>query len=217
MDAKGASVVVKAVGGGSASILASSEGKSAAAIPVFVTAPCCQVGEGAPSTIIEQAFLDSVTRNRLNLKLPAPTAVRRVGLGYVQEFQDVSGSRLGIALSDRSPVAYVLSGPILVKYESLGGPAGSLAYPASDATAGGRQLFENSAALAGNPVWLVSGPILIKWAFLNYEAGAAGLPSGDPADFSTFTAATGVAQPFQNGVMYSIAGGAQAGKTRFSS
>jgi len=45
-----------------------------------------------------------------------------------------------------------LGGALLAKYNELGGVSGSLGYPVSDATVGGRQLFANQAALAGkNP------------------------------------------------------------------
>ena len=61
-----------------------------------------------------------------------------------------------LAQSDRLGTAYVVAGAILARYQALGGPAGELGYPASDASAGGTQLFANGAALGGSPVRLVT-------------------------------------------------------------
>ena len=40
--------MLKAVGGGAASVTAASEGVASQKINVIVIAPCCQVGDGAP-------------------------------------------------------------------------------------------------------------------------------------------------------------------------
>jgi uncharacterized protein (TIGR03437 family) len=127
-----------------------------------------------------------------------------VGQGHVQELQDAGSSpvRYLVGISDRSSTAYVVSSAILARYEALGGPAGDLGYPASDATPGNRQLFENSVALAGNPVRLVSGSMLAKWATLGYETGPAGPPTGDPVAFVSFMATSGIAQQFRGGAIY---------------
>ena len=216
VQSSGVTATVRAVGGGSAVITATSEGKSSSPITVYVSAPCCQVGEGAPTASIQQAFQDAVTRNRLSLQLPAPSPVRRVGNGYVQEFQGAdpaSTARYLLAKPDRFPAAYVVTGEILKRYEELGGPAGSLGYPASDPTPGGRQLFENDSALAGAPVRVVSGAILAKWAVLGYEAGAAGPPSEEASAFLTFTGTGGNMQPFRDGAILAGQTGPQAGHT----
>ena len=74
----GPTVTVRAAGGGAASITAVSEGKASRAITLFVTAPCCQIGEGAPNATVQQSFVDAVTRNRLAVRLPSPSPVRRL-------------------------------------------------------------------------------------------------------------------------------------------
>jgi len=206
LQVSGNSVILKAVGGGVAVIQATSEGKNSLPITVVVAAPCCQVGEGAPNASIQQAFEDAVTRNRLSLRLPTPAAVRRAGNGYLQEFTDSAGARLIIAKPDRYPAAYVITGAILARWEELAGPTGSLGYPISDPTPGGRQLFENSAALAGSPVRTVSGAILAKWAALGYETGPAGPPVAEAAGFLTFTGSTGTGQAFRDGAIFASAG-----------
>lgn len=215
IEASGSSVTLKAVGGGVAVIQATAEGKTSVAITVVVTAPCCQVGEGAPSAAIQQAFEEAVTRNRLSLRVPTPNAVRRAGNGYVQEFTDTSGARLVIAKPDRMPAAFVVAGDILSRWEELGGPTGTLGYPIADATPGGRQLFENQAALAGSPVRIVAGAILAKWAALGYEAGPAGPPVSEASDFLTFTGTAGSAQAFRAGAIYAARTGARAGQAFF--
>lgn len=209
----GLSATVKAVGGGTAVITATSEGKTSLPVAVSVTAPCCQVGEGAPNAAIQQAFQDAVTRNRLPVKLPVPGPVRRLGSGYVQDVWHAdTGARYLLAKADRYPAAYYLTGEILKRYEELGGPAGSLGYPASDPTAGGRQMLENSAALAGSPVRVVSGAVLNKWAALGYETGAAGPPVAEAAQFLTFSGTAGASQAFRGGEIFAGRLGPQAGK-----
>jgi len=209
----GLTATVRAVGGGTAVITATSEGKVSTPVSVSVSAPCCQVGEGAPTAVIQQAFQDAVTRNRLSVRLPAPNPVRRLGNGYVQELQAAAtGARLLVAKSDRSAAAYFLTGDILTRYEELGGPAGSLGYPASDPTSGARQLFENDAALAGSPVRLVASPILAKWATLGYETGSAGPPAEEAATFLTFAGTAGKTQSFRDGDILAGQMGPQAGK-----
>ena len=209
----GLTATLKATGGGSAVITATSEGKTSPPMAVSVAAPCCQVGEGSPNAAVQQVFQDAVTRNQLALQVPAPGPVRRLGNGYVQDLQGAgNGARYLLAKSDRSPTAYFVTGEILKRYEDLGGPSGSLGYPAADPTPGGRQTFENSSALAGSPVRLVTGPILSKWAPLGYETGSAGPPVADVAAFLTFTGTAGQAQSFRDGDILAGQTGSQAGK-----
>ncbi|MBI5280697.1 MAG: hypothetical protein HY858_03365 [Candidatus Solibacter usitatus] len=216
VDASGPAGTIRAVGGGTAVITAVSEGKSATPITVYVSAPCCQAGEGAPTAAISQAITDAINRNRLQVRIPTSGPVRRLGPGYVQDFQDVStGASYLVAVPEGIATGYVVRGAILSRYESLGGPAGPLGYPTADGTAGGRQMFGNKAALAGSPVRLVQGAVLDKWAAMGYEGGAAGPPAGDVAAFMTFTASAGVAQAFLNGVVYSPAAGTYAGRSFF--
>ncbi|HEY1336319.1 MAG TPA: Ig-like domain-containing protein [Bryobacteraceae bacterium] len=209
----GLSAVVKAVGGGSAVIQATSEGKTSAPIAVIVTAPCCQVGDGAPTAAIAQAFADAVARNHLAVKLPAAAAVLRVGTGYIQQFEaaDSSGKTYVVAVADRTGSGYVVSGAILIEYMTLGGFGGALGYPIADATAGGRQLFENG-ALAGSPVQVVTGDILAKWSLLGYESGSAGAPLGAVGNALTFRATRVQSQAFQNATLYAIVTGSTPSK-----
>ena len=138
---------------------------------------------------MEEAFQAAVTRNQLNIQLPAPSAVTQNGNGYIQTVQNAStGATVLIALSNDSSTAYVVSGALLASYLQLGGPTGALGYPVSDADAAGRQLFQNQAALAGSPVQLVSGAFFAKWATLNYEAGSAGLPTSTQSTALSFLA-----------------------------
>ena len=120
-----------------------------------------------------------------------------------------------LAQADQAGSAYVVSGALLTAYQNMGGPAGPLGYPTSDASAGGTQLFSGGQALAGNPVYLVSGPILTKWGLLNYETGAAGPPAGAATAFSTFGANSGVTQTFSGGAIYSATAGPLSGQSYF--
>lgn len=203
IQASGASATLRAVGGGVATIAATADGRISSPIQIFVQTTCCQVGEGAPSAAATQAFQDAVTRNRLVLQLPGRNPVRRVGNGYMQEVSTTSGVRVVLALPDRLAQAYVLSGLLLARYEDFGGPAGMLGYPLSDASAGGRQNFENG-VLAGSPVRLVSGALLTRWQALGLETGAVGPPVSDVASFFTFAATGGMQQAFRLGSLYNV-------------
>lgn len=209
----GAKVTLRTVGGGTAAVTATSEGRVSAPVIVFVTAPCCAIGEGAPTTSISQSLNDAAARNRLTLKLPTSSPVRRVGTGYVQDFVTADGAtRVLLVKPDSSAVAYAVTGALLAVYEAQGGVTGQLGFPASDATATGRQSFENQGALGGNPPRAVTGAILARWAALGYEAGALGEPTSDAATFFSFAATSGAGQGFRNGVVYAHGSGANSGK-----
>jgi len=204
---------LRAVGGGSAFVTATSEGKTSSPVTVFVSAPCCAVGEGAPTAALQQSFLDSIARNRLNPRLPAASPVQRFGAGYMQEFVAVdNGARFVLAKPDSSSLAFLLTGGLLTAYESAGGPASSLGYPASDPSPTGRQNFETQAALAGDPVRIVDGAILTRWAQLGYESGALGNPNSAVSRFLTFNATAGRAQNFRNGAILVAETGLQANR-----
>ncbi len=217
----GSSALLRAVGGGFANVTAVSEGKISPPITFFVTAPCCQIGEGAPSAASQQIFQDAVARSRIAVRLPAPSPVRRAGGGLVQELQGVDpnpAARYLVTVADKAATGYVVAGGILARYEEQGGPSQALGYPVGDAVYDaarvGRQLFENG-AIAGVPARVVSGAFLQKWASLRYEAGAAGQPTGGVDGFLTFTGASGRAQAFQNGALYGASSGTQTGKVYF--
>ena len=114
-----------------------------------------------------------------------------------------------MAVPDSTSAGYIVTGALLTQYLQLGGPAGSLGYPLSDATVSGRQLFQGG-ALAGNPVQLVTGTILSGWQSLGYETGLAGSPTGAAGAFVTFRGTTGVAQNFQSGEILAATAGSLA-------
>ncbi|HEV8146328.1 MAG TPA: Ig-like domain-containing protein, partial [Bryobacteraceae bacterium] len=210
----GLTAAIKAVGGGSAVITITAEGKTSTALSIFVAAPCCDVGEGAPTSALRQAFQDAVTRNRIAVETPVAQAVTRVGNGYIQQIMtaDAAPQPVLIAAPDGSAGAFAIDGAILAQYLALGGPAGALGYPTSDATVAGRQTFKQG-ALAGTPVQLVSGAILTKWAAFGYESGVAGLPISAASQYLTFRATSGFAQNFQTATIVAPNSGPQAGRT----
>jgi uncharacterized protein (TIGR03437 family) len=212
-SSSGLTATIKGVGGGVALITATSGGKTSAALTVTVTAPCCQIGEGAPAALAS-AFQSAVTRDKLNIALPAASPALRVGKGYVQQLQSTDATPVTylIAVADGSSTGYVVTGGILAAYLNLGGASGSLGYPTSDATAAGRQLFQQG-ALAGSPVQVVNGGILSAWAGAGYEGGVAGSPTGPATGFLTFRATSGVAQSFQGALIVTESSGSLAGST----
>ncbi len=153
---------------------------------------------------------------RNGLTVQAASGVTRVGNGYVQQL--VSGGPAGIpylvAVPDSTGAGYIVTGAILTGYLQLGGPAGSLGYPLSNATAGGRQSFQHG-ALAGNPLQAVTGAILPAWQSLGYETGAAGSPTSAVTTFLTFRGTTGNMQTFQNGPILAATVGPLSGQGFF--
>lgn len=201
IQANGPVATLRALSGGPALITAVSEGRISPTLNVFVAAPCCQIGEGAPTAAIQQAFQDAVTRARLAVRLPAAGPVRREGTGFVQDLVSTDGStRYLLCRSDRSPGVFPVVGDVLQAYLDLGGPTGRLAYPASDETATGRQMFEGG-ALAGRPVFPVRGAILARWETLGFETGLLGPPSSPAASVQSFTGVTASAQTFGGGLL----------------
>ncbi len=205
VQANGLSATVRAVGGGTARVAATTEGKTSLPIDIVVNSVCCAVGEGAPNATISQAMNDAVARTRVPLRLPGPERVRRSGAGYVQEFQSADAANpvsCLIMISDKSAQAFVVVGAALARFGELGGPAGTLGFATSDATSSGRQEFEHG-TLAGNPPRIVSGAILTRWAQGEYEAGPAGMPLADAVRGTSFTASAGISQAFAGGIIVS--------------
>ena len=208
----GTSATIKAIGGGNAQVTATVTGVSSPALSVTVTAPCCQIGDGAPASV-QKAFQDALSRNQLKVALPLPTGAQHIGNGYVQVMTPVGSTQpVMVAEADSNPLAYVISGAILTAYQAGGGPSGPAGYPTSDATASGRQMFVN-AAIAGNPAYMVLGQILTKWSTLAYETGAAGLPAAAASIFTTALGVSGLQQPFQGGTIFGITTGSHHGET----
>lgn len=208
----GATVTARAVGGGTATVTAVSEGKSSRGTTFFVTAPCCQVGEGAPTTAIQQSFIDAVSRNRLTVKNPAPGPVRRLGNGYVQELLSADGTgRYLAAKPDALANTFIVGGANLTRYTELGGPTGSLGFPLADPSTAARQVFEGG-ALAGTPPQLVTSPILTRWASSGYEFGTAGLPTGPAQSVLSFTANLAASQAFTNSTYHAYLTGSLTGR-----
>ncbi len=209
-SASGLTATIKGVGGGVAKITATSGGKTSTPLSVTVIAPCCQIGEGAP-VALQGAFQAAVLRDKLSIVLPAASPALRVGNGYVQQLQSTDAVPVTylIAVPDGSSTGYVVTGAILANYLNRGGPSGSLpgslGYPTADATAGGRQLFQQG-ALAGSPVQLVNGSILTKWAAIGYEGGVSGSPTGAATSFLTFRATSGLMQSFQGAMILNQTG-----------
>ena len=212
IQANGNTATLKAVGGGTANITVSAEGITSSAVNVFVTAPCCAVGEGSPTPALQQSFQDAITRNKLNPKLPAASPVIRIGAGYIQQLQTAdTGDTFWLAAAQSTGSAYLLKGALLVEYQNQGAASSKLGYPISDPTAAGRQTFEGG-ALAGSPVQLVTGAILSKWQVLGFDTGAAGSPTAAAAPFLSVQATSGVSQSFKNATLFALTSGLQAGK-----
>ncbi len=209
IQGSGASVVLYAVASGNVTVTATAEGQSSTLNVVVTSSYCCAIGQGAPTAAIQQAFQDAVSRDNLNVVLPVASGVTRLGAGYVQQLAGSSGTIYLVAVPDSTNAGYVVTGALLTQYLQLGGPAGSLGYPLSDATIGGRQLFQTG-ALAGNPVQLLTGAILSGWQSLGYETGLAGSPTGAASTFVTFRGTTGLAQNFQSGEILAATAGSLA-------
>lgn len=203
---------LQALRGGTAIIRATSEGKTSAALTVYVTGICCALGEGAPTQVIAQSFQDAAQRNRLALRTPLASPVRRLGAGYIQEaILSANGARVLLAKPDASPQAFVVSGALLAAHDGAGGVTGALGFPLGDASEGGTQLFAGG-ALAGVPVRSVSGAILTRWRALGLEVGALGGPLANATSVLSFTGNSYLVQRFANGILVQHLAGALAGR-----
>jgi uncharacterized protein (TIGR03437 family) len=212
VSSSGYSAVFKAVGNGVALLTASSEGIVSKTLAVTAIEPCCQIGQGAPTTTIQSAFQAAVTRNKIAVQVPAPNPVRVAGSGYLQDLYSPDGTiHYLVAEANSSQIAYIVAGSTLAAYTAAGGPTGSLAYPTSDLSAGGTQLFQGG-ALAGSPVQTVTGGILTKWAVGKYEAGPLGAPVAAQSPFASISGYTGFAQSFAGGAIFAIANGVLGGQ-----
>ena len=212
IQASGNTAVIRGLSSGTALVTATSEGKISASVLFTVSAPCCGVGEGAPSLTISQSFQDAVSRNRLVVLVPGPNPVRRVSTGYTQDLVSPDGNtHFLIAKSDQTGSAFLVSGTLLPFYLQAGGPGGTLGFPVSDQSGGGTQLFEGG-ALAGSPVRIVAGAVLAKWALLKYEAGMAGLPTAAAVLFTSQSGYSGQSQQFGGGTIFGISSGNRAGQ-----
>ena len=214
----GYTATVTAVGGGTANIYVSAEGKTSTPLAVKVASVCCAVGEGAPTLPITQAFQAAVSRNSLAVQLPAGSPVTRLGAGYVQTLAaaDGSGNVYTVAEADGNPTAYVISGSLYAAYLRNGGFTGALGYPVSDGVSG-VQRFASGAVLAGTPVRVIPAAIAPRWVQSGGISGLIGAPLGDAAVFLSFSGVTGVAQAFSNGSLYGITSGSGSGKAFWSS
>jgi hypothetical protein len=104
--------------------------------------------------------------------------------------------------------AQALLGPILARYDQLGGPAGPLGFPRSD-VANGRApaskvaYFDNGAIYWSEKTGAreVLGAIYVRYQDLEAEAGFVGLPTTFPA-----TKAGGSEQAFANATLYAAPG-----------
>ncbi len=208
----GPRVTLRALRGGTVVVRATSEGRTSQSLTVFITGICCALGEGAPTQAIAQTFADAAQRNRLALRSPLASPVRRLGAGYVQEaIQSATGARVLLAKPDSAPQAFVVAGTVLAAYDGLGGATGQLGYPVGDASAGGTQLFEGG-ALAGAPVRILSGAILARWRALGAETGALGVPESAVGSILTFTGNSVLLQRFAGGLVVQALSGAIAGR-----
>lgn len=212
VSSSGYSAVFKAVGNGVANITASSGGIVSKALVITAVEPCCQVGQGAPTSAIQAAFQSAVARANLTVLVPAATPVRAAGNGYVQDLYSQDGTiHYLVAEANSSQTAYIVTGPLLTAYTAAGGPIGPLAYPTSSPSSGGTQLFQGG-ALAGSPVQTVTGGVLTKWAAGNYESGPLGIPTAAQTAFMSISGYTGFSQLFAGGAIFAISNGALGGQ-----
>ena len=118
--------------------------------------PCCQIGDGAP-VAVQSAFRTALSRNQISVQMPLPDPATRTANGYVQTVQstaaDGSVTTYLLTAADQASAAYVVTGALLATYQSMGGPAGALGYPLSDASAGGRSCSRTGRCPAVRFTW----------------------------------------------------------------
>ena len=209
ITATNATAVLKAVGGGAASVTAASEGVASQKINVIVIAPCCQVGDGAPPAV-QQSFKDALTRNKISVQPPVPSPATRVGNGYIQMVQSTDAQPVTylVAESDSIGTAYVVGGAVLAAWQALGG-AGGHARVSDERPERGRYAAFRERRGAGREPGAPGerrhpDQVGAAWATRPARPGA---PVSDAVAFSTFGANSGMAQGFANGAIYAATGG----------
>ncbi len=210
----GASAAVRGLASGTANIYVSAEGRTSPPFSVTVKGVCCNIGEGAPTQQVTQAFQAAAARNKLMVTLPGASGVTRAGPGYIQTLtaSDASGTVYVIAQSDKNTIAYVMTGPLYTAYLALGGFGGVLGYPASDVLPGIAQTFESGAALAGNPAQQIPAAVARRWLLAGGVTGALGNPLAAAGTFVSFNSGPGVSQDFAGGSIFAYTGGTRAGQ-----
>ena len=215
LTANGATATIKAIGGGAAQVTATVGGVSSAPFPITVTAPCCAIGEGAPSSV-QKAFLDALSRNQVQVTVPLPSPAQRAGSGYIQTMTP-AGTNQAVLVAQAGWKPAGLCGEWTDPHCVSGGRRTLwhcrlpdvqhriLTGVPVESMAGG--------AIAGNPAFMVSGQILTKWSALGYETGTIGLPTASPSAFVTALGESGLAQPFQGGTIFAILSGQYHGQT----
>lgn len=114
----------------------------------------------------------------------------------------------------RSTGAHVLTGPVLLRYQQLGGPGSALGYPLTDALAvdgaapgATHAVFAGGRLYAGpadSTAWLLSaGPVLDDWLARGSVTSLLGLPTGDVVQVASVPA--GSAGLFSGGQLLSSA------------
>ena len=196
--------MVKAVGGGAASITASSEGVASQKLNLIVISPCCEVGDGAPPAV-QQSFKDALTRNKITVQPPIPSPAARVGGGYVQ--MRAVGRRLGrtyvLAQSDKIGTAYVVGGAVLAAWQSHGWRR-RIARVSGQRPQPGRHAALRERRGAGRQsrcAWSAAASSPSGGCSAMRQAPRA-RPFPTPPVFSTFGANSGVAQAFAGGAIY---------------
>ena len=202
----GYSATVQAIATGTANVFVTVEGKTSPPISVRVGGACCLVGEGAPSSVISQAFQAALDRNQLTATLPVAATVARAGNGYIQSVT-AAGTAYVISIADGAGTAYLSSGAIYAAYLAIGGFSGPLGYPASDLLPGGAQRYLSGAVLSGSPVRVVPSLIAAKWYLNGGPLGTLGQPTSDVAAFQSIPGTAGTSQNFTSGAVFQVGAG----------
>ena len=139
-----------------------------------------------------------------DLKYPSG-AVKQVGKGYTQEFQD------GVLTRNPDGSNHIVHGAIGAKYKDMGGAESALGFPTSEEQAingGFFQAFEH-----GNLYWsadsgahfVLYGDVFNTWGANGYEQGKYGWPTEDYTNIP----AGGIIQKFQHGEISQVFGAIQ--------
>jgi len=126
---------------------------------------CCQVGDGAPRVNKRS----SRARRQSDLSGTTWRAAVRAGGGYVQMVESSGANAAVYMLAKRTGRAWRLWCARCSRVPGIG-RSGRRTGVSRERPVAGHQQFQNSAALAGNPVRAVSESSS-KWGLLNYEAG----------------------------------------------
>ncbi len=188
------------------------------------------VGEGSPTSAILGLFLQAFARGNFStsVALPPASKVRRLGSGYVQDFNDVNPAQafsFALAKPDSLDMAFQMCCQILTVHNAIGSFTGKIGFPVSDPISGPQWPPDGTLSLQQNfegghvillhqggafhgQAFFIRDPYVSKWRV----TPALSIPISQERDTASRFSTTATQQDFLGGVIVLITSGARKDK-----